>query len=235
MRLRLVPGFTLTARSWEPIERALPVEWDVQTVEVPDGFDFAATADALAHRGGRAVWVGYSMGGRLCLRLALDNPTLVDALILVSGSPGIRDAGPREARLADDERRAQELERDGLDAFLERWLDQRLFETLPREKAMLEDRRRRNDVPRVAHQLRALGQGVQEPLWDRLGELSVPVLLLVGGYDRAYGDVAQRMAAAIGPLAAVEVVPQAGHAAHLEQPDEVAHRIAAWMSGLETA
>jgi pimeloyl-ACP methyl ester carboxylesterase len=100
---------------------------------------------------------------------------------------------------------------------------------------MLEDRRRRNDVPRVAHQLRALGQGVQEPLWDRLGELSVPVLLLVGGYDRAYSDVAQRMAAAIGPLAAVEVVPQAGHAAHLEQPDEVAHRIAAWVSGLETA
>ncbi|HEY6318849.1 MAG TPA: alpha/beta fold hydrolase [Acidimicrobiia bacterium] len=235
MRLRLVPGFTLTARSWEPVEHALPRDWDVQTIEVPDGLDFEATADALAHRGGQGVWVGYSMGGRLCLRLALDNPALVDALVLVSGSPGIREPGPREARQAADERRAQDLERDGLELFLERWLDQRLFETLPREKAMLEERRRRNNVPRVAHQLRALGQGAQEPLWDRLGELTVPVLLVAGGYDRAYSEMARQMADAIGAGAAVEIVPKAGHAVQLEQPDEVAHRIAAWASGLETA
>jgi len=235
VRLRLVPGFTLTARSWEPVERALPQDWDVQTIEVPDGLDFDATADAVAHRGGTGVWIGYSMGARLCLRLTLDNPTFVDALVLVSGSPGIREAGAREARVAADERRAQELERDGLELFLERWLDQRLFETLPREKAMLDERRRRNNVPRVAHQLRALGQGVQEPLWDRLGEVRVPVLLLAGGYDRAYSDLARQMAAAIGPQAAVEIVPQVGHALHLEQPDEVAHRIAAWGSALGAA
>ena len=235
MRLRLVPGFTLTARSWEPIERRWPSDWDVQTVEVPDGLDFVATADTLAHRGGRGVWVGYSMGARLCVRLTLDNPTLVDALVLVSGTPGIREAGAREARLAADEARAQDLERDGLELFLERWLDQRLFETLPREQAMLEERQRGNNVPRVAHQLRALGQGAQEPLWGRLGELTVPVLLLAGGYDRAYSDAAQQMAAAIGPRATVEIVPRAGHAVHLEQPDEVAHRIAAWVAALDAA
>jgi len=235
VRLRLVPGFTLTARSWEPVERRLPSDWDVQTVEVPDGLDFVATADTLAHRGGRGVWVGYSMGARLCVRLTLDNPTLVDALVLVSGSPGIREAGAREARLAADEARAQELERDGLELFLDRWLDQRLFETLPRENAMLEERRRGNNVPRVAHQLRALGQGAQEPLWGRLGELSVPVLLLAGGYDRAYSDTAQQMATAIGSRATVEIVPRAGHAVHLEQPDEVAHRIAAWVGALGAA
>lgn len=235
MRLRLVPGFTLTARSWQPIERALPPEWDVQTIEVPDGLDFDATADALAHRGGTGVWVGYSMGARLCLRLALDNPTQVNALVLVSGSPGIRDAGAREARIAADERRAQELERDGLELFLERWLDQRLFETLPREKAMLDERRKFNNVPRIAHQLRALGQGVQEPLWDRLGEVRVPVLLLAGGYDRAYSELAREMATAIGRHAVVEIVPQAGHAVHLEQPEDVAHRIAAWVSKLDDA
>jgi len=230
-----VPGFTLTARSWEPVERQLPSDWDVQTVEVPDGLDFVATADTLAHRGGRGVWVGYSMGARLCVRLTLDNPTLVDALVLVSGTPGIREAGAREARLAADEARAQELERDGLELFLDRWLDQRLFETLPRENAMLEERRRGNNVPRVAHQLRALGQGAQEPLWGRLGELSVPVLLLAGGYDRAYSDTAQQMATTIGSRATVEIVPRAGHAVHLEQPDEVAHRIAAWVGALGAA
>ena len=231
MRVRLVPGFTNTARSWQGVEWALPREWDVQTLEVPDGLDFVATADALAHRGGRAVWVGYSMGARLCLRLALDNPSLVDGLVLVSGTPGIRHAGERETRAAEDEARARELERDGVELFLDRWLSQRLFETLPRDAAMVEDRRRGNTVWRLSHQLRALGQGAQDPLWDRLGELSVPVLVVAGGYDRTYSNIARGMAAGIGDNATVAVIERSGHAVHLERPDELAHELTAWLDG----
>jgi 2-succinyl-6-hydroxy-2,4-cyclohexadiene-1-carboxylate synthase len=228
VRLRLVPGFTNTALSWGPVERRLPTDWDIQAIDVPDGLDFVGTADALAHRGGPATWVGYSMGARLCLRLALDNPSFVPALMLVSGSPGISSAGAREARTAADERQAQDLERDGVDAFLERWLAQRLFETLPREATMIDDRRRGNTVQRLAHQLRVLGQGAQEPLWDRLGELAMPVLLVAGGYDRAYSETAQRMATAIGSNAEVTILPRAGHAVHLEQPNELAQLLASW-------
>jgi 2-succinyl-6-hydroxy-2,4-cyclohexadiene-1-carboxylate synthase len=228
MRLRLVPGFTNTAESWQGVERALPVDWDIQAIEVPDGLDFTGTADALGHRGGQGVWGGYSMGARLVLRLALDNPRFVDGLALVSGTPGVRSAGDREARQAADERQAQGIERDGVDAFLERWLDQRLFETLPREAAMLDDRRRGNTVQRLAHQLRELGQGAQEPLWDRLGELEMPVLLVAGGYDRTYSNIARRMAAAIGSNAEVRIVDRAGHALHLERPAALAHELATW-------
>ena len=235
MRVRLVPGFTNTARSWEGVERVLPPDWDVQTIEVPDGLDFVATADTIGRRGGPGIWVGYSMGARLCVRLALDNPTLVYALALVSGSPGIRNAGEREARIAEDEQRAQDLERDGIDIFLERWLEQRLFETLPREAAMLDERRRGNTVRRLAHQLRSLGQGVQEPLWDRLSELTMPVLLVAGSYDRAYTSIAWRMADAIGPSARVVIMERAGHAVALEQPKALAHELAAWADGTQPA
>jgi 2-succinyl-6-hydroxy-2,4-cyclohexadiene-1-carboxylate synthase len=230
VRLRLVTGFTNTARSWDSVERGLPSDWDVQGLDVPDGLDFVGTADALAHRGGQGCWVGYSMGARLCLRLALDNPTSVQALALVSGSAGIASDGAREARLAADERQAQELERDGVDAFLERWLAQRLFETLPRDAAMLDDRRKGNTVRRLAHQLRVLGQGAQDPLWDRLGELGMPVLLVAGAFDRAYSETAQRMAAAIGSNAEVAILPGTGHAVHLEQPKELAQLLASWVT-----
>jgi len=229
VRLRLVPGFTNTARSWDAVERALPTDWDVQAIEVPDGLDFPGTADALGHRGGQGCWVGYSMGARLCLRLALDIPRFVDGLVLVSGTAGIADPGERAARTADDERRAGELERDGVEVFLERWLDQRLFETLPRELAGLEERRRGNPVHRLAHQLRVLGQGVQEPLWGRLGELEMPVLVVAGGYDRTYSNIGRRMASTIGSNAKVVVVERAGHALHLEQPRAFAHELTAWV------
>src|SRR5687767_9832501 len=178
VRVRLVHGFTQTIRAWEPLEAKLPRDWDVQPIDIPDGLDFVATAGTIGLRGSTGTWVGYSMGGRLCLRLALDRPELVERLVLISTNPGIESPGARETRVASDERLVHDLERDGVAPFIDRWLSQRLFETLPREAAMVDERVRRNTVHRLAHQLRALGQAAHEPMWARLGELEMPVLVV---------------------------------------------------------
>lgn len=229
MRLRLVHGFTQTIRSWEAVEARLPSDWDVQPLAIPDGLDFVATAATLGLRGGEGTWVGYSMGGRLCLRLALDRPELVERLALLSASPGIASPAEREARLATDEGRVHDLERDGVEVFLERWISQRMFETLPREAAMIDERQRRNTVRGLAHQLRALGQAAHEPMWDRLSELEMPVLVVSGQWDRAYTEIAEQIGAAIGANARVVTVEKAGHALHLERPDEVAQLLTSWL------
>jgi 2-succinyl-6-hydroxy-2,4-cyclohexadiene-1-carboxylate synthase len=228
MRLRMIHGFTQTSRSWGAVEARLPYDWDIQAIEVPDGLDFATTAEAAGLRGGIGVWIGYSMGARLALRLALDRPDLVERLVLISGTAGIEDAGQREARQSSDEALAVEVERDGVAPFLDRWLNQRLFETLPRAAAMVDDRRKGNTVHRIAHQLRVLGQGAQEPLWTRLAELTIPVLLVTGAYDRTYTEIAQRLAGTIRH-AQVATIPKAGHAVHLERPDEVAEALVTWL------
>ncbi|MEX2269493.1 MAG: alpha/beta fold hydrolase, partial [Acidimicrobiia bacterium] len=137
----------------------------------------------------------------------------------------------REARLAADERRVHDLERDGVEKFLEHWLSQRLFETLPREAAMINDRRR-NTLHGLAHQLRALGQAAHEPMWDRLSSLEMPVLIVCGQWDRAYTEIAEKTGAAIGSNARVVTIDKAGHALHLERPDELAQALVSW---LETA
>jgi 2-succinyl-6-hydroxy-2,4-cyclohexadiene-1-carboxylate synthase len=232
VQIRLIHGFTQTAESWNPVEALLPRDWDVQALEVPDGLDFVATSEAMGQRGGGAgTWVGYSMGARLCLRLALDRPEVVQRLVLVSGTGGIRSPAERRARRASDEELAGDAERDGVEVFLERWLDQRLFETLPREAAMLDERRRGNTVHRLVHQLRALGQGTQEPLWDRLQGLAMPVLLVSGQWDRTYGEIAEQMTAAIGDNATHVTVPKSGHSVNLERPDELAHVLTTWLEG----
>jgi len=235
VRLRLVHGFSLTSRSWEPVERLLPADWDAQAIEVPDGLDFVTTADALGHRGSSGTWVGYSMGARLCLQLALDRPALVETLVLLSGTAGIAGARERRARREADERLANDVQRDGVGPFLERWLDQRLFETLPRDLSQLEVRTRANTVARLQHQLRDLGQGTQEPLWDRLGSLEMPVLVMTGQWDRTYSDLGARMAAAIGDNATTAVIPKAGHALHLERPEAVAHELTTWLERAASA
>ena len=215
MKVVLVPGFTQLARSWDVVLQMLPADVDAATLDVPSQLDFVATALALGDAGGVGTYVGYSMGGRLCLRLALDRPQVVERLVLVSASPGIADPELRASRRADDERLALDAEQDGADSFLERWLAQPLFATLPRDGSARSARI--HDVAVLAHQLRALGQGAMDPLWDRLGELTMPVELVVGGLDEKYGQLAHEMAAHLHD-ARVHVIAGAGHAVHLEEP-----------------
>jgi 2-succinyl-6-hydroxy-2,4-cyclohexadiene-1-carboxylate synthase len=177
---------------------------------------FAATADAIGARGRRAIYVGYSMGGRLCLRLALDYPDLVRALVLVSTSPGIPDEAARRARIASDEDLARMVERDGVDAFLDKWLAQPMFATVPPAAAGLADRRSLSPTF-VAHCLRVLGAGAMEPMWSRLGELAMPVALVTGTFDTRYDAVALQMLERLTGTA-THVRLDGGHALPLEQP-----------------
>ena len=66
-----------------------------------------------------ATVVGYSMGARLALVLALEHPETVERLVLESPSAGIADPADRAQRRAADERLADDLERDGIEAFVD--------------------------------------------------------------------------------------------------------------------
>ena len=213
--MRFVPGFSQTAATWDAVLDALPDGIDATALEVPDGLDFVATADALGESGGRGTYVGYSMGGRLCLRLALDHPEIVDALVLVSATPGIVDDTERDARRRADEQLAGEVERDGAVAFLDRWVRQPMFAGVAHELGRAA-RLGAGDEARLAHQLRALGQGSQTPLWDRLDRLELPVALITGRADEKYGAIADQMLEHVDD--GVRLTLPGGHSLPLEQP-----------------
>ena len=188
--------------------------------------DLVALLDRLPASGGRrAAVLGYSMGGRVALRLALRAPERLWALVLESASPGIEDASERAARARSDAGLADDIERDGLEAFVERWQAMPLFASqasLP--VAVREELRRQrlqNDPRGLAGSLRGLGAGQQEPVLARMDEIRIPVLLLTGALDDKYCALARRMAAAL-PCARTESVPDAGHAVHLERPQAFA-------------
>ncbi|HVM08895.1 MAG TPA: alpha/beta fold hydrolase [Acidimicrobiales bacterium] len=241
-RVVLVHGFTQTAASWPPaivgsLEQA---GHDVVAVDAP-GHGSAADVRADLVQGaamlaehGPAHFVGYSMGGRLALHVAVNHPTAVEKLVLVGATAGIDDPGERAARRAADDDLAASIERDGVDAFLERWLANPLFATLPAEANAMESRRA-NTAAGLAASLRLMGTGTQEPLWDALPRVTNDVLFLVGEVDQKFTALAHRMARAWGGRASVDVIEGAGHAVHLERPDEVARRIVAFLDGAHDA
>jgi 2-succinyl-6-hydroxy-2,4-cyclohexadiene-1-carboxylate synthase len=227
-RLVLVHGFTQTLAAWGPVAERLATRREVVRVDLPGHgrsgkvrVGFAEAAALVGEAGGAGVYCGYSLGGRLCLRLALDRPDLVSGLVLVGASPGIADPGARAERRAADEALAGRVERDGVAAFLDRWLAGPLFATLPAEAAGRADRLA-NTAEGLAYALRRLGSGAQEPLWHRLGGLRPPALLVAGDRDAKFAAVAGQMAAAIGRQARVALVKGAGHAVPLERPAELA-------------
>ena len=224
-RVVLVHGFTQTRRSWDVVARALAPRHEVVALDAPGHGELAEVAldlwqgaRLIAQLGGRAAYVGYSMGGRLCLHVALAHPDFVEALVLVGATAGIRDEDERDGRRRDDEATAARIERDGVDAFLRDWLAQPLFASLAPEATGVDDRRT-NTAVGLAASLRLAGTGAQEPLWDRLHELEMPVLLVAGERDDKFSVLAGEMAAAIGENAHFALVPGAGHAAHLERAD----------------
>ena len=230
-RLALVHGFTQTGRSWDPLRSRFEPHFEVVAPDLP-GHGSRATvraglweaAELIGEECGRAAYLGYSMGGRVALHLALARPELVERLVLVSATAGLEDEEERAARRASDEALARSLESEGLERFLDRWLGNPLFSGLSPEAAG-RDARLENTAEGVAASLRLMGTGVQEPLWRRLGELSVPVLLVAGENDDAYLELTLRMAAWVGAHASLVMVPGAGHACHLERPDAFAELV----------
>lgn len=229
----LVHGFTQTHRSWYEVARDLAADHEVVAVDAPGhgasrtlDVAFPAGAGLVGAAGGRGAYVGYSMGGRYCLRLALDEPERVRALVLLSTQPGIDDPAERARRRTADLARAAALAGDGdphrdaerLAAFLDEWLAAPLFSGLSDEAAGRADRLAHNTAAGLATSLRSAGTATMPPMWDELPSLAMPVLVAAGGDDARYRSLAARTVEAIGPTAELALVAGAGHAAHLEQP-----------------
>jgi 2-succinyl-6-hydroxy-2,4-cyclohexadiene-1-carboxylate synthase len=225
-RVVLVPGFTQTSSSWRDVITVLDESCEVVPFEIPARDTIEATVSALDARGRRAIYVGYSMGARLCLRLALDRPANVLGLVLVSASPGIADPEARAARIASDEDLARSIARVGVPAFIDEWLAQPMFATVPPDAAGVDDRRALS-AAYLAHCLRVLGAGSFEPMWEELRNLRMPVALVTGRGDQRYDAIAEEMRERIGSEA-VRVRLEGGHALPLENPGVLGEFIAAF-------
>jgi 2-succinyl-6-hydroxy-2,4-cyclohexadiene-1-carboxylate synthase len=145
--------------------------------------------------------------------------------VVVGANPGIAAPAERIARRDADEALARHLESIGVDRFLEEWLQQPLFAGLTLDAESIADRRR-NTVEGLAMSLRRAGTGTQESLWPRLPHITAPLLALAGEHDLKFAALARELAAAV-PDGHVQLVADATHACHLQQPAAVAAAIEA--------
>ena len=176
--------------------------------------------------------LGYSLGARVALHLVVAAPERIHTLVLESASPGIADPLERAARYRADVALAELIERDGLVAFVNYWQSQPLFNS--EQNLPLETRRRHraarlaNDPRGLANSLRGMGAGTMEPVWDQLHQITIPVELIVGELDQKYVELSALMAQRI-PWTSRCIIPDAGHAPHLESPKQFGRAVQTWL------
>ena len=243
----LLHGFTQSGRSWQEVVSKMPAGWrwiapDLRghgETRIRPGAPCtmeACTADLVMlwdHLGiERTHLVGYSMGGRLALYVAVKRPDRLLSLLTIGAHAGLEESA-REGRRQGDDALASRIEKDGLEPFVKYWSAQPIFAGLERRGpsflAQLHGERMRNHTAGLAASLRGMGAGAMEPLWGQLPQLTIPATFVAGQLDHGYVAQARHLKEAV-PHGRIEIVPRAGHTVHQERPDAFARVLASHLA-----
>ena len=164
--------------------------------------------------------VGYSMGGRLAVYLAVHYPHLWKRVIFESTSPGLKTEAERKTRQKQDNAIAERLMQVPLSHFVDEWYRQPIFSRMlqyPDRFVQLKQSRLKNDISGLVKSLQQMGTGSQPSLWEHLSRITAPTLLIVGSEDTKFRAIANEMNIGL-QMGKIKEVPYAGHVVHWEQP-----------------
>jgi len=165
--------------------------------------------------------VGYSMGGRLALYLAVKYPERFDKIVIESSSPGLKTADERQDRVKQDKKLARRLETENFENFLNDWYRQPLFESIQKDARFkkLFKKRLKSDPLLLAKSLRQMGTGAQPSLWPELSKINNPIMFVAGEKDEKFKALAGEMSD-LCETSEICIIKNCGHNVHFEKPLE---------------
>jgi pimeloyl-ACP methyl ester carboxylesterase len=218
--LLLTHGYSATSQMWNPNVDALAenhtvITWDMrghgQSSSPKDNSAYSETltttdmAGLLGHLGYKtAIIGGLSLGGYMSLAFYADYPEMVEALLIIDTGPGFKKDAARDAWNLTAVARAEAIERNGAGALESRSAEQALAT--------------HKDIQGLAFAARNMLTQFNARVIESLPRIDVPCIVVVGGDDEPFLIASDYMALKI-PNAEKVVIPQAGHAANIDQPE----------------
>src|SRR4051812_4301982 len=233
--LLLTHGFSSTSDMWQGQIAALSkhhklVLWDMRGhgqsdypsdpaaySEALTVADMAALLDAVGD--GKAIVGGLSLGGYMSLAFYRNHPDRVRALLIIDTGPGFKKDDAREAWNKRAHDTGDRFDREGLD----------VLKSASRERSGVSHR----DALGLARAARGMLTQRDARVIESLPDIKVPCLIVVGADDTPFLAASDYMAAKI-PGARKVVVPAAGHAVNIDQPQAFIEAVLPFLDGLDT-
>lgn len=226
----LIHGFGLNRAMWRWQLPALAPHFGVLSYDLaghgesappagkPDLAMFSKQLRVLLDRCGiaRAAVVGFSLGGMIARRFALDHPDRVSALAILH-SPHDRSPAERDAVRARVRRAQEQGPAAGVDAALERWFTPAFRAEAPETIALVRSWLMRNDAAVYAQVYRVLAEG-DAGIACGLERIACPTLVMTGADDPGNTPAMARAMAGLIPGARLLVLPGLRHMALAESP-----------------
>lgn len=199
--------------------------------------DLVSVLNAL-HLHEPVVIMGCSMGGGLAMDFALTHPSSVKALIMVgSGPSGLELDVPRLAKFAEAEKAFESGDLD-LVAEIE---TQIWFDGMDRTPGQVDQAMRKlayeMNRQALSYEVKQLGKrlpNTQTPAFDRLSDLKIPVLVIVGAHDTPYILAAADYMIEKIPSAQKMKIEDGAHLPNMDQPDEFQTIVTNFLEGLSS-
>ena len=234
--LILTHGYSSTSQMWKDQVAALSrhhrlVLWDMRghgQSDYPDDpkayseaatvGDIAALLDTVDAK--RAIVGGLSLGGYMSLAFYRAHPERVSALLIIDTGPGFKKDDAREVWNKRARDTADRYDREGL----------AVLKSATRERSTASHR----DATGLARAARGMLTQRDARVIEVLPEIKVPSLVVVGADDTPFLAASDYMAAKI-PGAKKVVIPAAGHAVNIDQPQAFIEAVLPFLDGLPKA
>jgi pimeloyl-ACP methyl ester carboxylesterase len=178
--------------------------------------DMAALLDAVG--AGKAIVGGLSLGGYMSLAFYRAHQDRVRALLIIDTGPGFKKDDAREVWNKRARDTADRFEREGLE----------VLKSLSRERSSVTHR----DASGLARAARGMLTQRDARVIEQLPDIKVPSLVVVGADDTPFLAASDYMAAKI-PGAQKVVIPAAGHAVNIDQPQAFIDAVLPFLAGLD--
>jgi pimeloyl-ACP methyl ester carboxylesterase len=231
--LILTHGYSSTSAMWQGQIEALAkrhrlILWDMRghgQSDYPDDpsaysealtvGDIAALLDEVG--AAKAIVGGLSLGGYMSLAFYRAHPERVSALLIIDTGPGFKKDDAREAWNKRAHDTAERFEQHGLD----------VLKSASRERSSVSHR----DASGLARAARGMLTQRDARVIELLPEIKVPSLVVVGADDTPFLAASDYMAAKI-PGAQKAVIPAAGHAVNIDQPQAFIDAVVPFLEAL---
>ncbi len=211
--LLFLHGFLGQKEDWDFLRAQLP--FPSCAIDLPGHGESPIAEDiALAVKGqipSADFVIGYSAGGRVALELKERFPKDFGKLILISAHTGLKSEEERKERWKIDQQWIEMLTCAPFESFLEKWYDQKLFQSLKNStyfSALLERRKKQNPTF-LAQFLLQYSIAKKKP-----SQVYPGTIFICGEEDLKYATAYRRL----NRLHTTYEIKNAGHAIHLENP-----------------